>query len=85
MVIILALILLVGFPDGAYAYVDPGTTSSVFGLVATIVSGIGVVGAFLIRPIKRLFHRKKSNDATPPANDDRHSTEAKTPPTPPVV
>ena len=80
MVIIIATILLVGFPGGAYAYVDPGTTSSVFGLVAAIVSGVGVVGAFLIRPITRLFRRNKSNDDAPPTNEVRRTTDDKTPP-----
>lgn len=69
----LIFILLLGFPHAANAYVDPGTTSSVFGLIATIVSGAGVIGAFLIRPVTRLFRRKKT--------DTPHDT----PPTPPAV
>lgn len=46
----------------AHAYVDPGTTTSVFGIIAAALSGLGAVGAFLIRPIKNLLRRKK--DAT---------------------
>ncbi len=53
------LVAFVGFPAAARAYVDPGTTGSVFSVVAAALSGAGLLGAFLIRPIKRLFTRKK--------------------------
>lgn len=71
--LLLLLVLLIGFPTAAHAYVDPGTTTSVFGLIATIVSGAGVIGAFLVRPVLRLFRRKKK--------DAPHDT----PPTPPAA
>jgi len=45
-------------PQAASAYVDPGTTGSVFGMFAAIVSGAGVILAFLARPIHRLFRRR---------------------------
>ncbi len=69
---LLLFVLVLGFPHAANAYIDPGTTSSVFGVIAMIVSGAGMVGAFLIRPVMRLFRRKKRDaphDAppTPPA------------------
>lgn len=47
-----------------HAYVDPGTTTSVFGIVAAALSGLGAIGAFLIRPIKNLFRKKKDAAVT---------------------
>lgn len=51
----------------ALAYVDPGTTTSVFGIVAAALSGLGAALAFLIRPIKNLLRKKKDAAAPAPA------------------
>lgn len=51
----------------AHAYVDPGTTTSVFGIVVAALSGLGAIGAFLIRPLKNLLRRKKDVAAPTPA------------------
>ena len=69
MKLILTTIFLLSIPQATFAYVDPGTTTSVFGLLATIISGAGVIGAFLIRPILRVFRRKKPSDV-PTATDN---------------
>lgn len=82
---LILLLLAMGFPTLASAYVDPGTTSSVFGLVASIVSGAGVLAAFLIRPVLRVFHGKKTSDASHSAATDIPDSKNEKPPTPPVV
>lgn len=67
-------------PYAAHAYIDPGTTSSAFGLIATLISGAGIMFAFLIRPIKLFFvklrHRKAANsevkkEEQPPSNQQK--------------
>ena len=52
-----ALIVIMGLalPRPALAYIDPGTSSAVFGSLAYILGAAGVALAFLFRPIKRLF------------------------------
>ncbi len=64
-------------PHDAHAYIDPGTTSSAFGLIATIISGIGVMLAFLIRPIKQAIlsiRKKRQAPGTPERKDTPPTT-----------
>lgn len=82
---LILVLLAMSFPTLASAYVDPGTTSSVFGLVASIVSGAGVIAAFLIRPVLRVFRRKKPTDISHSAATDIPNSKNEKPPTPPVV
>lgn len=77
MLFFITFLLALSMPQAASAYVDPGTTTSVFGIIATIVSGAGVIGAFLIRPVIRVFRRKKQSDVSQNKSD--------TPPPPPVA
>ena len=50
-VLVLATLLLL--PHPAYAYIDPGTTGSVFAVLAPFIALFGAFLAFLIRPFRR--------------------------------
>lgn len=49
------LLLSLLFSRNAYAYIDPGTTSSVFAMLAPLLSMFLVFLGFLFRPFKRVF------------------------------
>ena len=57
------LLALIFFSDKAYGYIDPGTTSGIFSVLAPILSILALVFGFLIRPIKRLFKSRKNQDS----------------------
>ncbi|NJB68686.1 hypothetical protein GGQ74_002359 [Desulfobaculum xiamenense] len=57
-------VALVSIPATAVAYVDPGTTSAVFGGLAYILAFVGAGAAFLFRPVIRLY-RKLFRKQTP--------------------
>ncbi len=85
MMLVLTFLLALSLPQAVFAYVDPGTTTSVFGLIATIVSGAGVIAAFLIRPILRVFRKKKPGDVPTSTTSAQSPAKNDVPPTPPVV
>ena len=49
------LLILVLFCYNAHGYIDPGTTSALFGILAPLISILLVVLGFLIWPFRRLF------------------------------
>ena len=59
-----ALVTLLLVPGQAYAYFDPGTTSSLFAVLAPVIALFGVFLGYLLWPfrfvITNLFRRKKS-------------------------
>jgi len=61
---IITSLLFLTIPSVAYAYLDPGTTMSVFSALAPVIAVIGVVLGFLIKPFvvlyKSIFKKKKA-------------------------
>jgi len=62
------------------AYIDPGTTSVVFGAIGYIIAGIAAFLAIIFHPVKVLYRKifkKDTDDAinaqspTPPADDPK--------------
>ena len=51
--VVLVLVLLFLLPRPAYAYMDPGTTGSVFAMLAPFIAIFLTFLGFLIRPFKR--------------------------------
>ncbi len=51
--VVLVLVLLLLFPRPVYAYMDPGTTGSVFAMLAPFIAIFLAFLGFLIRPFKR--------------------------------
>lgn len=49
------ILMLLLFSHKAYGYIDPGTTSAIFGILAPLFSMLLVFLAFLIRPFRRFF------------------------------
>ena len=49
------LLLLLLCSNKAYGYIDPGTVSPIFGIIAPLLSMLLVFLAFLIRPFRRFF------------------------------
>lgn len=52
-VIILTVFYIVFLQDNSYAYIDPGTSSSIFSVLAPIASFFIVILGFLFKPIIR--------------------------------
>jgi len=50
---VLAAVLLLSIPRPAYAYMDPGTTGSVFSMLAPFIAIFLAFVGFLIRPFSR--------------------------------
>jgi hypothetical protein len=80
--VLFPLVLLVFFHN-AYGYVDPGTTSAVFGILAPLLSILLVFFGFLIRPFRKLLksvidrfreHPTPENDEQPIFEGDRDKT-----------
>jgi hypothetical protein len=53
-ILIIILILLL-FSYKSYGYIDPGTTSAIFGILAPLLSILLIILGFLIRPFRRFF------------------------------
>ena len=54
-VVILSVTLFLSVSRPAYAYMDPGTTGSIFGMLAPFITIFLVFVGFLIRPFRRFF------------------------------
>ena len=52
---VIAVLFSLLIPRPAYAYIDPGTTSSIFAMLAPFVVLILAFLGFLIRPFRRFF------------------------------
>ena len=52
MLVTLALVLL---SQEAYGYIDPGTTSAIFGILAPVLAVLLVFLGFLLRPFRVFF------------------------------
>jgi predicted AlkP superfamily phosphohydrolase/phosphomutase len=57
------ILLLIGSPGEAYAYIDPGTASVIFSALAPILAGLAAVFGFLLLPFRKLIGRLKSMPA----------------------
>ena len=55
MVILLVVIGIVLSSHTAYGYIDPGTTSSIFAILAPLFSMLIVFLGFFFRPVKKFF------------------------------
>ena len=53
--VVLAIALILLLPRPAYAYIDPGTTGSIFAMLAPFIAIFLAFLGFLIRPIRRFF------------------------------
>lgn len=70
--------LFVIFPiNTAHAYIDPGTTGSIFTAVAALIPGVAVFFGLLFRPIKKayffaisLFIKRKTPNKIISVNDE---------------
>lgn len=49
------ILMLLLFSHKAYGYIDPGTTSAIFGILAPLLSILLIILAFLIRPFRRFL------------------------------
>jgi len=54
-IVVLTAAILVLIPHPAYAYIDPGTTGSIFAMLAPFIAIFLAFLGFLIRPFKRFF------------------------------
>ena len=54
-IVVLAIALLLLFPARAYAYMDPGTTGSIFAMLAPFIAIFLTFLGFIIRPFRRFF------------------------------
>ena len=54
-IVALAVVSLLLFPRPAYAYIDPGTTGSIFAILAPFIAIFLAFLGFLIRPFRRFF------------------------------
>ena len=54
-IVVLTAVLLLLLPHPAYAYIDPGTSGSIFALLAPFVAIFLAFLGFMIRPFRRLF------------------------------
>ena len=54
-IVVLAIALLLLFPARAYAYMDPGTTGSIFAMLAPFIAIFLTFLGFVIRPFRRFF------------------------------
>ncbi len=52
---LIAVALLLLLPRPAYAYIDPGTTGSIFAMLAPFIAIFLAFLGFLIRPFRRFF------------------------------
>lgn len=76
--VLLILVLLV--PKAAYAYIDPGTTQSLFAILAPLLAIFGVFLGYMLWPFRTalsaLFGRgKASEEGAAAAEDDPAPTE----------
>ena len=55
LIVVLAAAILVLIPHPAYAYIDPGTTGSIFAIFAPFIALFLAFLGFLIRPFRRFF------------------------------
>lgn len=75
-------------PGLAHAYIDPGTTQSIFTILAPILALFGVFLGYVLWPFRyvllRIFHRKKSTEETPqpPAGEEPPKPASEEPPKP---
>ena len=53
-IVVLTAVLLLLLPHPAYAYIDPGTSGSIFALLAPFVAIFLAFLGFMIRPFRRL-------------------------------
>lgn len=62
----LLTLICLGWTTSAQAYIDPGTTSAIFGGLAYILTFIGAGLAIFFRPIIKLYRRifKKNQQET---------------------
>jgi len=80
MAILVSVSTLIGMPGAVLAYVDPGTTTSLFALIAPLLALFGVFFGFLLWPFRRafsaLFGKKKPNeDAAGPEHEEKPEPE----------
>jgi hypothetical protein len=54
-IVALAVVFPLLFPRPAYAYIDPGTTGSIFAILAPFIAILLAFLGFLIRPFRRFF------------------------------
>jgi len=62
--IMLMLVCALLIPKAVFAYMDPGIAGMLFQIGYIIFSGILVVIAFFLRPIRRFFSKKKEEKRT---------------------
>ncbi len=71
---LLVLVLLLLFPRPAYAYMDPGTTGSVFAMLAPFIAIFLAFLGFLIRPFRRfivsILAKLRGHSTAQPLRDD---------------
>jgi hypothetical protein len=54
-IVALAVVFSLLFPRPAYAYIDPGTTGSIFAIIAPFIVILLAFLGFLFRPFRRFF------------------------------
>ena len=54
-IVVLVIAFLLLFPARAYAYMDPGTTGSIFAMLAPFIAIFLTFLGFIIRPFRRFF------------------------------
>ena len=71
---LLVLVLLLLFPRPVYAYMDPGTTGSVFAMLAPFIAIFLAFLGFLIRPFRRfivsILAKLRGHSTDQPLRDD---------------
>ena len=74
-VIVLVIALLILLPHPAYAYIDPGTTGSIFAMLTPFIAIFLAFIGFLIRPFRRFFTSmfsklRNGSEAESPASNE---------------
>lgn len=75
-VAVLSVVISLSLARPAYAYIDPGTTGSIFGMVAPFIAIALAILGFMIRPFRvffaNLINRFRGNpEGESPASDEQ--------------
>ena len=68
---VLGLLVLLGFPESAHAYIDPATGSMVIQLLISIVVGVGVAAKAYWTTLTGWFGRRPKHSDAPGSGDSR--------------
>jgi len=83
--VVIATLCVLLAPRAAHAYIDPGTTQSLFAVLAPVIALFGVLLGYVLWPFRyvilRIFRKSKpDDDATPPSAQETPEPQPGEPP-----